>query len=107
AAGRRGCRPGRRSRTPRPRADGRCPPAAARCPPRALPARDLRPDRGAGAGRAVDAQPAVQRLDAIEQAAQPGTPAGIGATPAVITNLHDCPSILSHYADADTISTRI
>ena len=72
--GRRGARP----RRPR---------GAARCPRRSRRAWDLRPDPGTAAGRAPDSKPAVERFDAVGDAAQSAAALRIGASDPVVGHL--------------------
>ena len=81
-------RPARRRRSRARAAAPRCPRAAARCPRRSRPAWQLRPDRRRPAGRRVDAQRAVDRLDAVAQPREPAA-LGFGAAGAQVRDLDD------------------
>src|SRR5690242_15306135 len=50
--------------------------------------RDLGHERGPAAGRAVDGQPAAQRLDAVGQPAQPAAARRVRAAHAVVDHGH-------------------
>ena len=78
---------GRPRRSPPRPAAARRPRAAASCRRPALPAWDLRSQSRAAARRAPHPQPAVERLDAVGEAAQPRAARRVGAADAVVGDL--------------------
>src|SRR3954468_6783539 len=57
--------------------------------------RDVGPQRGAAAGRAVAGQAPAQRLDAVGEAAQPGAAGGVRAADAVVGDLDQRVAVLA------------
>src|SRR5829696_257277 len=78
----------RSPKTVRPRESAASRPRASAREPLVAAERDLGPDARAGVGRALDAEPALERLDAVDEPAQARPARGVRAADTVVDHLH-------------------